>query len=461
MKWFDKPGRVPGLIFRRTYTELKDSGGLWEEACKLYPRLGAEMIESKLTARFPSGYKVLFRHMQHDKDARAWNGKNLGDVAFDEGTFFTEFMFWQMISCMRAAGNPRFRLTCNPDPDSWVFAFIEWYLTPVGVPDPLKSGKIRWFGRKDGKLMWFNSQAEACAAGVPDAMSFTFIASKLDDNPALMAQSPRYGQNLMSLPPLERARYADGNWRIRAKAGSYFQSAWFPRISSNPLERSALPPIKRWFWCMDLASTPVEGDQVPGAPVEVAPPDKDPKAKKSPDWTIILLMAQLVDGRLVVWDVWRYRDTSGAIEWKMVELAKQYKVQTKHCMTVQWQDPAQAGVHQNTTYARALREHSRLATTPSINPELVARLAGRAAYRGQIIIRDAAMQRDAFLHALEGYPTAEHDDDVSALGLAVVYALENPALIVTGARDAAPEQGDALLQEIRGDIQINARFREY
>lgn len=456
LKYFDKGDRVPALIFRRTYTELKDSGGLWEEAVKLFPQLGAEMVESKMTATFPSGYKIQFRHMQHDKDATKWNGKNIGDVSFDEGTFFTEFQFWTLLSCQRAAGQPRFRITLNPDPDSWAFEFIEPYLTPVGVADLAMSGKVRYFGRVSGALVLFDSLEQAQRAGVEDPLSYTFIAASLEDNKILQELSPKYGSNLRSLPPLEQARYLLGNWRIRAKAGSYFQSDWFPRLSSHPLERAALPPIRRWFWCMDLAGTPVEGDQVPGAPTDTRPADKDPKAKKSPDWSVILLMAQLQDGRLVVWDVWRYRDTPGAVEWRLAQLVQLHKLQTRGCVVVQWQDPAQAGIHQNSTYAKALRGGARLITTDSMNPELVARLASRAAYTGQILVREACTKGDAFMSALEGYPTAEHDDDVSALGLGVVYALESPLPTSVGAQRVPDE-----MQSITHDVNINPKWKMY
>lgn len=415
------------------------------------------MVESKMEARFPSGFKVQFRHLQHDQDAVKWNGKNIGDIAFDEATFFTEFQFWQMLSCMRAGGRPRFRLSMNPDPSSWLFQFVEPYLNKLGTPEPSMSGKVRWFGRKNGKLVWFDSREAALSAGVPHVMSFAFIPSKLEDNPILLAKSPEYATNLYSLPPLERARYADGNWRIKAQGGSYFQSSWFPRISANPLERAVLPPVKRWFWCMDLAgSVGPESDQVPGAPIERRAPDVDPNAKKAkkkePDWSVILLMAQLTDGRLVVWDVWRYRDAAGAVEWKLGELVKQYKVQTKAGVVVQWQDPAQAGLHQGSTYAKTLKGHSRLITTLTINPELLARLTSRAVYSGQIILRDAAHNLDAFMRVLEGYPHAEHDDDVSALALAVVYALESPPIAHTGA--IRPQVNT-------DDITINPRWTEY
>ena len=45
---------------------------------------------------------------------------------------------------------PNIRATMNPDPDSWVRKYVDWYLYPEGHdkegrPDPEKQGVIRYF----------------------------------------------------------------------------------------------------------------------------------------------------------------------------------------------------------------------------------------------------------------------------------------------------------------------------
>lgn len=36
------------VIFRRTYPEIKNEGGLWDEASKIYPYVGAQPKETTL-----------------------------------------------------------------------------------------------------------------------------------------------------------------------------------------------------------------------------------------------------------------------------------------------------------------------------------------------------------------------------------------------------------------------------
>ena len=56
-------------IFRRTTGQIFNEGGLWDEAGPLFRPLGGK--SSKATGRgiwsFPSGAKVTFSHLQHDK----------------------------------------------------------------------------------------------------------------------------------------------------------------------------------------------------------------------------------------------------------------------------------------------------------------------------------------------------------------------------------------------------------
>lgn len=145
-KWFDLPGHS-SIIFRRTYPELVGEGSLWEATTELYPLLGGVPTESSKRWRFPAGASVVLRHMQHEKDAYSWNGKNIGDVFFDELTFFTEQMFWILLSCQRSSAGghsarPRIRATMNPDPDSWVLQFVSWYLDDAGYARPERSGVV-------------------------------------------------------------------------------------------------------------------------------------------------------------------------------------------------------------------------------------------------------------------------------------------------------------------------------
>lgn len=421
-------------VFRRTYPELRGDGALWDESVKLYGKLGADSTPSSMLHRFPSGARVSMRHMQHDSVADSYNGKNLGDVSFDEGTFFTAHMFWTLLACMRASGEtpPKFRITCNPDPDSWLLEFVEWYLDKDGFADPKKSGVVRWFKRTAGRLEWFDHEVE-------DGISFTFISANVWDNAALVDARPEYISQLRALPPVAQARMLGGNWKVREASGDYFQPHWFRKIGLWG-DQLGFKLVRTWrSW--DFAATPVEGCLVPDVSKEVR---ASSELRKDADWTRGVKFGQLANGQILVLDVKSARDTPGAVE----ELVKRTaRADGRKCTQVIWQDPAQAGVHQLAIYSRLLRGIAPFMTCLTMNPLDVARIASREVFAGRVSILDG-LWNDTFLGELQAFPSEDkrvHDDQVSAFGLGIAYSLEHPIPLTSGLQsvNALPPMAEA------------------
>lgn len=454
------------VIFRRTFPELKGPGSVWEECEKIYPLLGGKPHESTLMWKFPSGATIQLSHLQHEKDVHRWQGKNLTAVAFEEATHFSEDQFWYLFSRLRNAQGlkTKFYLTCNPDPDSWLISpsttphaqrhrFVDWYIGDDGYPIQERSGVVRWFGRVDGQLRWFASEAEAVAGGIELPTSFTFISARLQDNPILMKGDPSYYAKLKALPPVEQAALLGGNWYVRRTAGSMFQEAWFPRPPRGQLQRRSHgypgeADVVRRFITADLAGSPYLGDQVGlGCPVQVKPLDRG-----DPDWTRIGYWVQFKDRRLELGDMWSARDAPGAIEWFLVEIAKK---RPRGTAVVLWQDPAQAGVHQIQSYTAALRGVARLVTTTPLPQAQGVALASRMAFKGRILIPKGVDWERAFFAELQAYPSGRkgHDDIASMVALAVAYTEDHPAAATTGALRAEPVLG------VRNDLQATSRWR--
>src|SRR5262249_29076661 len=131
---------------------------------------------------------------------------------------------------------PCVRITCNPDADSWLAKFVEWWIDPdTGYPLPERGGVLRWFARVNEELAWADGPGELRGRHpgcVPK--SATFIPARLDDNPALTTADPGYLANLMALPLVERERLLGGNWKIRPAAGKVFNRAWFAVVEAVP-----------------------------------------------------------------------------------------------------------------------------------------------------------------------------------------------------------------------------------
>lgn len=226
---------IPGfkaVLFRRTYPELMGPGGLWEEANSIYPQIGAHMREGdKLDATWPSGARVAFRHLQHEKDKYSYQGQQIAMLGFDELTHFTKTQFLYLLSRNRSTCGvrPYIRATCNPDATSWVADFLAWWIDQdTGLPDVARAGKLRYFVHEDDCFQWGDSKEELIEQyphyEPHEIMSVTFIPAALDDNPTLLKKDPGYKAKLKALPKIERERLLGGNWKIAE--GTIIDSDW-------------------------------------------------------------------------------------------------------------------------------------------------------------------------------------------------------------------------------------------
>lgn len=225
------------VFFRTTYSQIRNEGGLWDEASKWYPIAGATPIESRLEWRFPQGSTIRFAHLQHEKNVYDWQGAQIPRLYFDELTHFTKKKFFYLLSrCRTTIGiKPQVRATCNPDADSWVAELVEWWIDEEGYPIPERSGKVRWFVNVNDKLHWADT-AEELRSLYPDIQpkSFTFIPAKIQDNPILLEKDPGYLANLHAQHPVDMARLLLGNWRIKFESGKVFNRNWFEIVDYVP-----------------------------------------------------------------------------------------------------------------------------------------------------------------------------------------------------------------------------------
>jgi len=231
----------------------------------------------------------------------------------DELTHFTEFMFWYLVSRMRSTSGvrPYFRGTCNPDPDSWVRSFIDWWIDDEGLAIPDRAGIVRHFIRREGELIWLDEPTE-------ETKSFTFIPATVYDNPALLQKDPNYLNNLKALPQVERDRLLGGNWNVKPVAGKVFKTHWF--VITNDL-----PTVTRWVRFWDFAAT---AKAMAGA---------------DPDWTVGALLGLCSNGKVVLADIFRDRLGPDQVERALLAIASQ----DGRKVAIRWfNDPGQAGHYQ-------------------------------------------------------------------------------------------------------------------
>lgn len=226
----DKKG-FGAVIFRRTTPQITNEGGLWDTSVNLYNGI-AKQRESSREWIFENGNKLKFSHLEYEKDAYSWQGSQIPFIGFDELTHFTKKQFFYLLSRNRSVCGikPYVRATLNPDPDSWVADFIEWYIDQdSGYPIKENVGKLRYFMFNSGEVCWGNSKQEVYekqkhtidtliesneGSIMEDYIkSFTFITGSIYENKELMKANPEYLANLLAQSEEEQLRLLYGNWK--------------------------------------------------------------------------------------------------------------------------------------------------------------------------------------------------------------------------------------------------------
>lgn len=401
---------------------------------------------------------MVFDHLERYSDCLSYQGSQIPFIGFDELTHFDEDVFWYMLSRNRSdSGIPGYlRATTNPDPDSWVRTFIDWWIGPDGLAIPERSGKIRWFVRLNGEVIWGDSRmellqrqfdgeivsvdkthAETSELFVPDERdskrqviikpgeegvlyvtmltrqffqwtggeyrelmppkSVTFICSTLQDNAILMKNDPSYLANLKALPLVEQERLLGGNWNIRPAAGMYFPRTKVTIIDELPND------VVRWVRAWDLAGTADKKENNP---------------EDGPAFTAGVLIGKRKNGNIVIGDVINQRLNPKDVRDLVLNTAKADKAAYKYKLKIRMnQDPGQAGVDQKENYIKLLSGFSLNIERESGSKETRAEPLSAQWINGNVEVLNAHWTSQ-YLAQMDGFPDRRFKDmaDASATG---------------------------------------------
>ena len=386
------------VIFRKNANQVRNPGGLWSESHGLYRDCGGIAREAPLEWEFPSGAIIKFAHMDIEKDKYSWQGSQIALIGFDELTHFTWGQFVYMLSRNRSICGikPYIRATTNPDPDSWVRRFIDWWIDPdTGYAIPERSGVIRWFVTLGDETYWADTKDELLAKhGECLPKSVSFISASVYDNKILLNQNPEYLANLQALPRFEREQLLHGNWNIRPTAGMFFQRSYFQVV--NVLPRNCT--FTR-YW--DRAAT-------------------RKTESNDPDFTVGLKLAKDVNGVFYVCDIVRLQESPLGVQNAIKNTASQ---DTTNCRIGIEQDPGQAGVSEVDLLIRMLAGFSVLPYKVTKDKITRASPVSAQAEAGNIKILQGPWN-EAFFRELENFPEGAHDDIVDALSGAFLMHTE-------------------------------------
>jgi hypothetical protein len=185
-------------IFRKTYPELAELIDRSQEIYRsAYPR--ARYNDSKHFWQFPSGAKIYFAAMQHERDRTKYQGRRFDYIAFDELTHFSWAEYSYMFSRNRPSGpgtQVYIRATTNPGGigHGWV---MDRFVTPAPPLTPIV-GEYTIIDPDGNPLTLTRSRV--------------FVPATVFDNQELLSHDPMYLANLSMLPDAERDALLYGSW---------------------------------------------------------------------------------------------------------------------------------------------------------------------------------------------------------------------------------------------------------
>ena len=392
------------VIFRKTSPQIMNAGGLWDESQKLYRNYpGAIPFKTPYPHwRFPSGAKVSFRHLERDDAVYGFQGSAITLLCFDELTHFSEQVFFYMLSRNRSTSGvrPYTRATCNPDSDSWLSHFIQWWWDPdTGYAIPERSGKIRYMARINEEIVWGDTPEEVVQAAneadydveikKSDVKSVTFILSTLEDNQILMKADPGYMANLKALSIVERERLLYGNWKIKPAAGLFF-----PRSALGELLETIPNDVVRWVRGWDLAAT-------------------DTDEGGDPAYTASVLLGKRRNGRYIIADATNNRLRADKVRAIVKQCAASDKAQHKRVRIRLSQDPGQAGKEQAESYIKMLAGYNVVAVKESGDKQSRAEPFAAQWQAGNVDVV-AGPWTETLLGQYESFPESKFKDLVDA-----------------------------------------------
>lgn len=336
LKYVDDP-LYRGLTLRRTTPMLLKPGAVWDEAKQIYKQYDpdAQIKIKDLKIIFTSQGEVSFSHFERVDDTDNFQGAQISSCVMEELCQFEESQFNYILSRLRtkAKMKPNMRATMNPDPDSWVRKYVDWYLYPkehelFGRPDPEKQGVIRWFVRRGDDLFWGDTKEELLErfpGSTP--LSFRFIAASVYDNPHI---DKSYIAFLEGLPRVEREILLYGNWEARPEGNSFFQREWVEEVNHVDEDEVALT-VRAYDFAGTLRS-------------ELNP---------SPDYTTSVRMRKMKNGDYIIDDVRRCRIRHGQWEEFVVSCWEDDPPNTEHIIP---QDPGVAAARATQLFCKRLAE---------------------------------------------------------------------------------------------------------
>lgn len=229
------------LILRN---EKDDLQSLVTDSYKLFSQHGTyNKSQNDMTWNFDNGGWLKFSYYAgaYEDFKTRFQGRQFAYICIDEGTQCPYKKFKYLLTNNRNASRirNRFWITCNPDPESWLRKFIDWWIDEDGYIDPEKDCKVRYCfmdGDTPDSIFWGDTREEVYEQcySIIDSLwndsyaelgfdkldmfikSVVFIRADVSENIKLISTDPSYIANLAQQDEEQRMRDLKANWNWKA-----------------------------------------------------------------------------------------------------------------------------------------------------------------------------------------------------------------------------------------------------
>lgn len=203
------------VIFRRQSTDLE---GFWDRLLEISPS-NAKSDSNKKRLVTDDNRLIECGHLENPGSELSWQGRPHDFIGFDEGAQLTAYKVNFVLGWLRSADGLRCRAVIGSNPPiggdgQWLVEWFAPWLDPA-FPNPAEPGELRWAitvgDRSEIRTVWVDGPGKHVIDGVEyEALSRTFIPSKLDDN--LYLRDTGYRAQINAMPEPLRSQLLHGDF---------------------------------------------------------------------------------------------------------------------------------------------------------------------------------------------------------------------------------------------------------
>lgn len=199
----------------------------------------AQIREKDKVIIFPSGAKVEFAYLENEAETKKnFQGAQLTAAYFEEFGNHSEYNFNYIRTRMRSKSKYKsfIRCTLNPEPNHFCLKYLSRFIGDDGFAIEEYSGRIAYYIVDKGEVVtsW---EEDLLRERYPSKSprKYTFIPSKLSDNPKMLEGNSEYAEDLEANDPANAELLLLGNWKYKPAANGVWDRTTIQLTDKLPI----------------------------------------------------------------------------------------------------------------------------------------------------------------------------------------------------------------------------------